>query len=669
MSTAWRDSELAEVFPLPVIKHKQSPELRFSIPNNGNFESMVQETFEASAAHHRETRALEARIEALEAKLKEQKDLLRTLLEDGGGSGNLDSDDADCDTMGGEIRSQLLDHKRLMSCFGPVLCTRRGIMVLKSMQHHQQNHAQVGSKGGNGVDGFDQAMTISEVADISQALDARPQLLSPSSTCIRVCAVCNIPRFVKIPSDHTSTASQVGEGSEFSSAYRTTPCCGESICDPCLIRTIVSSFTKDWWFDGRYDWWLRCPGPQCYSDLPLYHQQVKDLLRQLGGDKSELYEAQFVHCLRLRKALSELVPRPTFDALQRAAALHHQLVSQGWMRDHTQVLNPVDIVSLSVTPHRVPVDSVDGTETLQVPVFVENIIHKGARECIVCAEFLPDVVDNDDDEERWTADIKEFPGHWPRFIRPFPSPDLLPICSASHPLNICWACLAQHVRTQLDSRGIDACESLGCPSPGCGHRYTHEEVRMLVPPDVFARYDKLNLLKALSAEPDFRWCLREGCENGQIHQILDRLGDGPLDRRRNHVECEECQFQMCFTHQIPWHRGLSCAEYDQMKAGMMAGDTNHQATQEWLVANTKMCRCGAYVQKRGGCFHMTCSSCRFEFCWECMADWKLIQGLDPETGRMSGYNRLAHAPDCYFRSETAAHPIQLGGDTLEDALR
>lgn len=118
-------------------------------------------------------------------------------------------------------------------------------------------------------------------------------------------------------------------------------------------------------------------------------------------------------------------------------------------------------------------------------------------------------------------------------------------------MNICRVCLDRHITTQLESRGVAACESLSCPSPGCGHNYAHDEVRTLVSPETFARYDKLKLLSNLSTQPDFRWCLREGCGFGQIYQILDKLGNGPLDRRRNHVECEECSFDMCFQYQMP----------------------------------------------------------------------------------------------------------------------
>lgn len=47
-------------------------------------------------------------------------------------------------------------------------------------------------------------------------------------------------------------------------------------------------------------------------------------------------------------------------------------------------------------------------------------------------------------------------------------------------------------------------------------------------------------------------------------------------------------------------------------------------TYNWLSAHTKVCpKCNNSIEKNGGCNHMTCSSCRWEFCWVCMGDWKL----------------------------------------------
>jgi len=46
-------------------------------------------------------------------------------------------------------------------------------------------------------------------------------------------------------------------------------------------------------------------------------------------------------------------------------------------------------------------------------------------------------------------------------------------------------------------------------------------------------------------------------------------------------------------------------------------------TGHWVSANTKDCpRCHVAVEKNGGCNHMTCRQCTYEWCWLCLKLWK-----------------------------------------------
>jgi len=51
------------------------------------------------------------------------------------------------------------------------------------------------------------------------------------------------------------------------------------------------------------------------------------------------------------------------------------------------------------------------------------------------------------------------------------------------------------------------------------------------------------------------------------------------------------------------------------------------ADDAWLSMHTKPCpKCRRPIEKNGGCMHMTCSrqnGCGHEFCWICLADWKV----------------------------------------------
>ena len=62
----------------------------------------------------------------------------------------------------------------------------------------------------------------------------------------------------------------------------------------------------------------------------------------------------------------------------------------------------------------------------------------------------------------------------------------------------------------------------------------------------------------------------------------------------------------------------------------------------WILANTKQCpKCKRPIEKNQGCMHMTCSQCRFEFCWLCQGAWA---EHGERTGGFYACNRRALKP-------------------------
>ncbi|KAH7265966.1 hypothetical protein B0J15DRAFT_523487 [Fusarium solani] len=264
------------------------------------------------------------------------------------------------------------------------------------------------------------------------------------------------------------------------------------------------------------------------------------------------------------------------------------------------------------------------TTTTTTTTTSDKITKETSKQCTICVETYTNVQDS------------------------FPFPPALQQCSEHHDMVVCVLCLCYNIKSQVESRGSAACNDLKCPNLGCDHVYTHKQVWLLSDPDTFALYDQFCLNTSLAMEVNFRRCLRGRCTNGQIYDDLDP--DSPYGNR---ILCSVCGFVMCFKHHCPWHQDLTCDEYDLRRKD---GD---KETENWLAEKTKPCpNCNIPIEKGTGCFHMTCRACRYEFCWECLADWR--------TARSS---HVGHRPDCFFRKRAAPPPTAMVGSTIVEAQR
>ncbi|KAM0285772.1 hypothetical protein ACHAQH_001233 [Verticillium albo-atrum] len=69
-------------------------------------------------------------------------------------------------------------------------------------------------------------------------------------------------------------------------------------------------------------------------------------------------------------------------------------------------------------------------------------------------------------------------------------------------------------------------------------------------------YENLALRAAMHQADNFIWC-PGGCGSGQIHETGT---EQPI------VICLHCNSRSCFTHEVAWHDGLTCDEYDSLLA-------------------------------------------------------------------------------------------------------
>ncbi|KAF4339555.1 e3 ubiquitin ligase ARI7 [Fusarium beomiforme] len=418
---------------------------------------------------------------------------------------------------------------------------------------------------------------------------------SLDSISLRRCAVCH-----KIKFEQATPNGSYGLVDEFSIRFGRPTTCPTPVCSVCYAKSVSSSIE-----DLRGSWWemlgpnvqLSCPCNHCPAKITFQNRWT--LLRILRSSEGKYARAKlriYERAQHLMLILDSLDPQPTLEARQVAKRLHQHLISGGFMKSlfdltvpelRTLAKGSLDDADFKLGQF---LEMDDASRTLRVPIFTRLLeLQKSPTECSICAESIYDLADGTLNE--WNTLCQGYSGDWKWKVQPFPR------------------MLEQKCSHTLDQHGRGGCHLLTCPSLDCNRRLEYDEVKLYARQDSFLKYDEYLKLDALSKLPSFRWCLAENCCYGQIYDLIES----------NHVSCEECGYEMCFEHQVKWHENLTCEEFDSMQEN---GDPRFRETRNWIDANTKQCpSCEINTQKGPGCSHMTCTLCRYEFCWECLGSW------------------------------------------------
>lgn len=198
-----------------------------------------------------------------------------------------------------------------------------------------------------------------------------------------------------------------------------------------------------------------------------------------------------------------------------------------------------------------------------------------------------------------------------RSARHFPTRP--PTSTCTHPPNTCTRCLKNWITIQFTT---NLWSHIACPE--CTQILTHADVRAFSSRTTFRRYDTLSTRAALEAIPGFAWCMAKGCSSGQVH---DEGASNPK------FKCVACRAAFCVHHGVAWHRGETCAQYDY-RTDRSIRKMEDEASRKLIGELGKKCpneKCRWWIEKNSGCDHMTCSKCRHQFCWVCLATYKPIR--------------------------------------------
>ncbi|ERF69709.1 hypothetical protein EPUS_03701 [Endocarpon pusillum Z07020] len=172
--------------------------------------------------------------------------------------------------------------------------------------------------------------------------------------------------------------------------------------------------------------------------------------------------------------------------------------------------------------------------------------------------------------------------------------------TCSHDSDTCLSCIAKQTVILLQASRGKGWSASRCPQ--CNISIPTEELQSALPRALVKEMKEMVSKAAQATDDSWRWCLRPGCGHGKIH-----------DGRSEMIQCGKCSYKMCFKHQVPWHQGYSCQDYETSHPQAAITKTNEEMIQKM----SKPCPgCGIAVEKIGGCNHMSCRECGSSWLWE-----------------------------------------------------
>ena len=170
----------------------------------------------------------------------------------------------------------------------------------------------------------------------------------------------------------------------------------------------------------------------------------------------------------------------------------------------------------------------------------------------------------------------------------------------------CAACLKNIVEQAIEQKRT---ATMRCPADRCNHTISENDMRKII-------YDKdqqeevaaIQLQEWIRQQPNAKQCPTANCTYAFLN----------ADQVAGQIDCPNCEHRYCNQCLHPHAQNVNCRDAELARNPNAA----ERATQAWKQQNTKACpHCRVAIEKNEGCLHMTCRSCRYQFCWNCLGDW------------------------------------------------
>ena len=198
---------------------------------------------------------------------------------------------------------------------------------------------------------------------------------------------------------------------------------------------------------------------------------------------------------------------------------------------------------------------------------------------------------------------------------------------------VCKECLNAIISTIVGEGRVQ----ISCPHPECGKPFTKEYVLN----NVTNREVKQKYLQFLvDVENDGKRKTCPNCCHITEYELPRRLRLKESDLK---ITCDVCQHDWCFRCHAPWHKDISCREFQKGNKEFRKWTKSKQRG----IPNCQKCpTCRVYIQRSTGCHHMQCNRCDTDFCYDCGGRFLELGIIDHESTL-----NVWGCPDNYHKDE------------------
>jgi hypothetical protein len=220
--------------------------------------------------------------------------------------------------------------------------------------------------------------------------------------------------------------------------------------------------------------------------------------------------------------------------------------------------------------------------------------------------------------------------------------------------SICQTCFVSYLENEIIQGKIHPDGSLKCYCASeCSNDISPDEIMTILLSDqaksavLIEKYHEFHQNVQVATDSKKLWCVSPSC-----------VGIATIQKDYKYkAQCQTCQLifcSLCNQQHVSYLFPLCW--------GGNQSDSDHEL-QKWKSSQKGNCRkcpnCHSMIEKNGGCNHMTCRNCKYEFCWACKSYYEdhCTGGLICPLVQLNKHDIWGTTPITRAVTKSVAYPI------------